>query len=73
MALLAAFAPATFTSLIQDSDAQIAVFVVPLTLLFFAIVFEVTRFAMRGTSLPGDAPRRRARARRHWKPGHGEG
>jgi hypothetical protein len=66
-----AVAPATAASLTQRPDAQVAAFVVPLALLLFAVVFEVTRFAIRAP-LPTAAPRR-ARQPRGWKPGRNEG
>ena len=68
--IFAGVAPAAAASLTQDTDARVAAFVVPLTLLLLAIIFEVTRFALR-TSLPGETPRRRPA--RHWGPGRGEG
>jgi hypothetical protein len=70
-ALIAGVTPATAATLANHVDTQIAVFMVPLTLLVLAILFEVTRIAMRGT-LPVEAPARRP-ARTYWSPGRGEG
>jgi hypothetical protein len=70
-ALVAGVTPATAANLATQPDTQIAVFMVPLTILVLAIMFEVTRFALRG-HLPAEAPLRR-QARRHWSPGRGEG
>jgi hypothetical protein len=70
VAIFATVAPATAASLTQRADAQIAIFVVPLAVLLFGIIFEVTRFAMRA-ELPTQPPRQtRIRA---WQPGRGEG
>lgn len=67
-ALLAGVTPATAASLASQADTQIAVFMVPLTILVFAILFEATRIALRG-NLPaaGPAPRR---SPRHWSTSH---
>lgn len=70
-ALVSGVTPATAANLASQPDTQIAVFMVPLTILVIAILFEVTRFAMRG-ALPADAPRRR-QPLPSWTPGHGEG
>lgn len=70
-ALMAGVSPATAANLASQPDTQIAVFMVPLTILLIAILFEVTRFALRG-ALPADAPRRR-QPLPNWSPGHGEG
>ncbi|SFC88229.1 hypothetical protein [Devosia psychrophila] len=69
-ALMAGVTPATAANLASQPDTQIAVFMVPLTILVLAVMFEVARFALRG-NLPVDAPARR-RAHRHWSPGRGE-
>lgn len=71
VALMAGVTPAAAANLAHQADTQIAVFMVPLTLLVLAILFEVTRFVVRG-SVPAEAPVRRA-AHRHWSPGRGEG
>ena len=70
-ALMAGVTPATAASLATQVDTQIAVFMVPLTLLVLAIMFEVARIVLRG-NLPAEAPLRRPE-RRYWSPGHGEG
>jgi hypothetical protein len=70
-ALMAGVSPASAANLATQPDAQIAVFMVPLTILVIAILFEVTRIALRGT-LPAEAPLPRP-ARSLWSPGHGEG
>jgi hypothetical protein len=69
-ALMAGVTPATAANLASQPDTQIAVFMVPLTILVLAVMFEVARFALRG-NLPVDAPARR-RAPRHWSPRRGE-
>jgi len=70
-ALLAGVTPATAANLATQPDAQIAVFMVPLTILVLAMLFEVARFALCG-NLPVEAPLRRS-SRRYWKPGRDEG
>lgn len=70
-ALIAGVTPASAASLANQVDTQIAVFMVPLTLLVLAILFEVARIALRG-ALPVEAPMRRP-ARTYWSPGRGEG
>jgi len=69
-ALMAGVTPATAATLAHQPDTQIAVFMVPLTLLVLAIMFEVTRFALRGT-LPVEAPLRPT-TRLNWAQGRGE-
>ncbi len=70
-ALIAGVTPATAANLASKPDTQIVVFMVPLTLLVLAILFEAARIVLRG-SVPAEAPARR-RAARYWSPGHGEG
>ena len=70
-ALIAGVTPATAANLASQPDTQIAVFMVPLTILVVAILFEVARIALRG-ALPAEAPVRRP-VRHHWSPGHDEG
>ncbi len=70
-ALMAGVSPATAANLATQPDTQIAVFMVPLTILVIAILFEAARIAFRG-KLPAEAPLRRP-ARRHWSPGQNEG
>lgn len=52
-------------------DGRVAVFMVPLTMLIFAMLFEVARVAWRGP-LPEQAPERRT-ASRYWQAGRDEG
>jgi hypothetical protein len=70
-ALIAGVSPATAANLATQPDTQVAVFMVPLTILVIAILFEVSRIALRG-ALPTEAPARRP-ARRPWSPGQNEG
>ncbi|GLQ08669.1 hypothetical protein GCM10007913_06010 [Devosia yakushimensis] len=70
-ALIAGVTPATAASLANHADTQIAVFMVPLTILLVAILYEAARIALRG-NLPVEAPARRA-AGRYWSPDRGEG
>lgn len=70
-ALIAGVTPATAANLATQPDTQIAVFMVPLTILVLAMMFEVARIALRG-NLPAEAPLPRA-ARRHWSSGRREG
>ena len=69
-ALMAGVTPAMAANLANQPDAQIAVFMVPLTILVLAVMYEVARIALRG-SLPVEAPAPQ-RNRRHWSPGRGE-
>ena len=71
VALLAGVGTASAATLIAQPDAQIAIFMVPLTLLVLATMIEVARFALRGP-LPDSAPAR-IRKPRHWSPGRREG
>lgn len=68
--LMAGVTPATAAALATQPDTQIAVFMVPLTILVVAMLFEVARFALRGP-MPAEAPIRRT-THRHWSPGPGE-
>lgn len=70
-ALVAGVSPATAANLATQPDTQIAVFMVPLTILVIAILFEAARIVFRG-ALPSEAPVRRP-ARQHWSPGKDEG
>lgn len=70
-ALIAGVTPATAATLAHQPDTQVAVFMVPLTILVLAMLFEATRIALRG-ALPADAPARR-QPRLNWTPGQGEG
>ena len=69
-ALIAGVTPATAANLASQPDTQIAVFMVPLTILVLTVLFEVTRIVLRG-SLPAEAPAPR-RAARHWSANRGE-
>jgi hypothetical protein len=70
-ALIAGVTPATAANLASHPDTQVAVFMVPLTILVVAILFEAARIALRG-ALPVEAPPPRSTLR-HWSPGQGEG
>lgn len=70
-ALISGVAPATAANLATQPDTQVAVFMVPLTILVVAILFEAARVVFRG-SPPAEAPLRRP-TRHHWSPGQGEG
>jgi hypothetical protein len=67
-ALMAGVTPATAASLASQADTQIAVFMIPLTLLVLAMIYEVARFALRD-ALPADAPP--APISRPWTPDRG--
>jgi hypothetical protein len=69
--LIAGVTPASAASLASQPDTQVMVFMVPLTILLVAILFEAARIATRG-ALPAEAPLRR-KPHRHWTPGQGEG
>lgn len=51
--------PARAASFATQPDTQIAVFMVPLTLLVLVLLFEVTRFVWRGVPAPAPRPNRR--------------
>ncbi len=70
-AILAGVSPANAASLVDNPDTQIMVFMVPLTLLVLAMLFEVARFASRGV-LPAEAPAQRP-LRRYWPTSQREG
>ncbi|MBB4051811.1 hypothetical protein GGR20_001453 [Devosia subaequoris] len=68
--LIMGVTPARAASFAAQPDTQIAVFMVPLTLLVLALLFEVARFAWRAP-LPAQAPAR-IRRRPDWStPGEG--
>ncbi len=69
-ALMAGVTPATAANLATQPDTQIAVFMVPLTILVLAVLFEATRFALRGP-MPAKAPVRQP-APRPWTSTSGE-
>lgn len=54
-ALMAGVTPAEAANLVKQPDAQIAVFMVPLTLLVLAMIYEVTRMVLRG-NVPVELP-----------------
>lgn len=56
---------------IQPVEGGVTVFMVPLSILVFAMLFEGTRLVWRGT-LPEQAPTRRD-ARNYWQAGRDEG
>lgn len=58
--------PADLARLAHQPDAQVAIFLVPLTLLVMGILFEAMRISWHGR-LPGEVPARR-RARSPWTP-----
>lgn len=58
--MMAGVTPAAAASLAQQADTQIAVFMVPLTILVLAMMFEVTRMVLRGT-VPAELPAARNR------------
>jgi hypothetical protein len=60
--LIVGVTPATAASLAQQPDTQIAVFMIPLTILVLAVMFEVTRMVLRG-AVPAELP-----ARSHRRP-----
>ncbi|ODT68361.1 MAG: hypothetical protein ABS75_20815 [Pelagibacterium sp. SCN 63-23] len=60
VALIAGVTPARAANIASQPDTQVAVFMVPLTLLVLALLFEAARFARRG-KLPAqiaDSPAR---------------
>ncbi|WP_332687827.1 hypothetical protein [Devosia sp.] len=71
-ALTAGVTPATAANLATQPDTQIAVFMVPLTILVVAVMYEVARIALRG-NLPEEAAPPRRRPLRHWSPVQREG
>ncbi|MEO5807282.1 hypothetical protein [Devosia sp.] len=70
-ALFFGVSPSNAADFAQTIDAPVAVFMVPLSLLVFAILFEVARITWRG-ALPEQAPARRD-ASQYWQAGRGEG
>lgn len=57
-ALLAGVTPALAADLAAQPDAQVAVFLVPMTILIMATMFEVGRFVWRNR-IPATTPARR--------------
>ena len=70
--VLASVAPASAASIATNPDAQVMVFMVPLTLLVLVLMFEVARFALRSTALPAEAHVKQP-TRRYWPAGHNQG
>lgn len=70
-ALIFGASPANAADFINTINAPVAVFMVPLSILVFAILFEVARITWRGP-LPEQTPERRD-ARQYWQAGRGEG
>lgn len=58
--VMAGVTPASAAQLAQYADTQIAVFMIPLTILVLAIMFEVTRMVLGG-SVPAESPASRNR------------
>lgn len=48
MALMAGITPALAASIARQPDTQVAIFMVPLTLLVLVLLFEAARFIRRG-------------------------
>lgn len=65
VALFAGVTPATAAGFAKTADAPIAAFMVPLTLLVFAILFEAARITWRGV-VPKHVPAPRD-ARQYWR------
>lgn len=61
LAMVTGVTPAQAANIANQADTQVAVFMVPLTLLVLVMMFEVARFVQRGP-LPAEAqPRRQKR------------
>lgn len=65
IALLGGVTPAMAANLANQPDAQIAVFMVPLTLLLMVLLFEAARFVWRGR-IPAETPAKRS-LQGHWQ------
>ena len=70
MALIAGVTPAWAANVASQPDTQVAVFMVPVTLLVLILLYEVGRFVVRG-NLPADAPVRAPRRTAVSPPGRG--
>jgi hypothetical protein len=71
LAIYAHVAPGQVTFLPADFDAQVALFLVPLAVLMFAIIAEVLHATLKGSApLMSEIP---TRSIRQWTPGRGEG
>ena len=69
IAVLTGLVPLDRLSLVERIDVGSLLFMMPVVALVLAVVFEVTRIALRAPELP--EPRRRETVR--WTPGRGEG
>ena len=58
--MMAGVTPAAAANLAHQPDAQIAVFMVPLTILVLVMLFEVARMVLRG-NVPAEHPAARNR------------
>jgi hypothetical protein len=70
-AVFANMAPERAASLTGRIDTQVALFLVPLAVLMFAVIVEVLYATFKGVT-PAMA-QKPVRSIRHWTPGHGEG
>jgi hypothetical protein len=61
MALIAGVTPAQAANFASQADTQVAVFMVPLTLLVMVLLFEAARFTWRGALPAQTQPRRQRR------------
>jgi hypothetical protein len=66
VALIGSVGPAQAANIASQADTQVAVFMLPLTLLVMVLLFEVVRFVVRHP-LPAHAPARQQRL--DWSPG----
>lgn len=64
-ALLGGVTPAMAANIASQPDTQIAVFLVPLTLLLLVMLFEAARFVWRGR-IPVETPAKRS-LQSHWQ------
>ena len=64
-ALLGGVTPAMAANIASQPDAQVAVFMIPLTLLLLVLLFEAARFIWRGR-IPVETPARRS-LQGHWQ------
>jgi hypothetical protein len=60
MALVAGVTPARAANLANQADTQVAIFMIPLTLLVLVLLFEAARFVRRG-ALPAQSVDRAVR------------
>jgi len=70
LALVAGVTPARAANLASQADTQIAIFMVPLTLLVLVLLFEAARFVRRG-ALPAQSADRPVRPLRWSRDGRG--